>query len=245
MAKKAAKTRVDGSIKVGTRSKSSKVLKADAASTGADTDDSRKLIRKAGQSRSAKQGNSAKQGKPPKLAKAKVGKVGKPAKSATAAKAGKSAKSRASSGTGPGTGSGRAATASKSQQANHITKKNDTGVPVSRHFTREGVDPLSEVKWETRKSTIANPDGTIVFSQEDVEVPADWSQRATDIVASKYFRKAGLHGNAADGETSVRQVIDRLATTIRDAGDELGGYFANEEEANSFEAELSYLLVHQ
>ncbi|MCL2823387.1 MAG: adenosylcobalamin-dependent ribonucleoside-diphosphate reductase, partial [Polyangiaceae bacterium] len=66
-----------------------------------------------------------------------------------------------------------------------------------------------------------------------------------DIVASKYFRKAGLHGNAADGETSVRQVIDRLATTIRDAGDELGGYFANEEEANSFEAELSYLLVHQ
>src|SRR5262249_35562006 len=65
------------------------------------------------------------------------------------------------------------------------------------------------------------------------------------IVVSKYFRKAGLHGKKELGETSVRQVVHRLARTIREAGERLGGYFASSKEADAFEAELAYLLVHQ
>jgi ribonucleoside-diphosphate reductase alpha chain len=77
-----------------------------------------------------------------------------------------------------------------------------------------------------------------------VEVPADWSQLATDIVVSKYFRKAGLPG-APGHETSVRQVVHRLAHTTRVAGEQQGGYFASPEDADAFEAELAYMLVHQ
>ena len=78
------------------------------------------------------------------------------------------------------------------------------------------------------------------------EIPAGWSQLATDIAVSKYFRKAGLHGQRRQvGETSVRQVVYRIAHTIREAGEKLGGYFAGAKEAETFEAELSYLLVNQ
>jgi ribonucleoside-diphosphate reductase alpha chain len=80
---------------------------------------------------------------------------------------------------------------------------------------------------------------------EGAEIPSDWSQLATDIVVSKYFRKAGIHGDKAKGETSVRDVVTRLAKTIREVGDDLGGYFASAKDADSFGAELSYLLVNQ
>jgi ribonucleoside-diphosphate reductase alpha chain len=80
---------------------------------------------------------------------------------------------------------------------------------------------------------------------DGAEVPASWSQLATDIVISKYFRKAGLHGDRDAGETSVRQVVSRLARTARRAADEFGGYFATRADADAFEAELAYLLVHQ
>ena len=119
------------------------------------------------------------------------------------------------------------------------------GVRVGRRFTAAGTDPLDAVIYERRSSTITNPDGSIVFKMEGAEVPAGWSQLATDIVISKYFRKAGLHGDKDVGETSVRQVVHRLAHTIRSASDEFGGYFATKGDADAFEAELSYLLVNQ
>ncbi|MCC6647038.1 MAG: vitamin B12-dependent ribonucleotide reductase, partial [Polyangiaceae bacterium] len=119
------------------------------------------------------------------------------------------------------------------------------GVEIARRFTRAGVDPLDEVTYERRSSVITNPDGSIVFKMEGAEIPAGWSQLATDIVVSKYFRKAGLHGKKEEGETSVREVVVRLAKTIREAGEAQGGYFASKRDADTFEAELSYMLVHQ
>jgi ribonucleoside-diphosphate reductase alpha chain len=116
---------------------------------------------------------------------------------------------------------------------------------VERRFTKPGVDPLDEVVYERRTSVITNPDGSVVFKLEGAEIPAHFSQLATDIVVSKYFRKAGLFGDKTKGERSVREVVYRLARTIREAGEAQGGYFATTEEADAFEAELSYMLVHQ
>ncbi len=118
------------------------------------------------------------------------------------------------------------------------------GVHVARRFTSPGRDPFDEVKWEKRRTVIANPDGSTVFAMEGVEVPSEWSQLATDIVVSKYFRKAGVPGQPGH-ETSVRQVVNRLAHTIRVAGEQQGGYFAGLEDADAFEAELAYMLVRQ
>jgi ribonucleoside-diphosphate reductase alpha chain len=119
------------------------------------------------------------------------------------------------------------------------------GVTIARHFTQPGKNPLDEVVYERRSSAITNPDGSIVFKMDGAEIPRDWSQLATDIVISKYFRKAGLFGDKDRGETSVRQVVYRIAHTIRAAGDEFTGYFATRADADAFEAELSYLLVNQ
>ena len=117
------------------------------------------------------------------------------------------------------------------------------GLHVPRHWTRAGLDPLDQVTWERRRTVIANPDGSVVFQMDDVEVPAAWSQLATDIVVSKYFRKAGVPGSGH--ETSVRQVVRRIAHTLRVAGEQQGGYFASADDADTFEAELSHMLVHQ
>jgi ribonucleoside-diphosphate reductase alpha chain len=119
------------------------------------------------------------------------------------------------------------------------------GLAFERTFTERGKDPLDHVTWERRSSVITNPDGSVVFKMEGAEVPIGWSQLATDIVVSKYFRKAGLHGKKELGETSVRQVVHRLARTIREAGERFGGYFGSTKEADTFEAELAYLLVNQ
>src|SRR3989442_3451233 len=100
------------------------------------------------------------------------------------------------------------------------------GLRVPRRFTRMGQGPYEGIQWEKRRTVISNPDGSIVFQMDDVEVPAAWSQLATDIVVSKYFRKAGLP-TAPGHETSVRQVVQRLARTIRRAGEDQGGYFAS------------------
>jgi ribonucleoside-diphosphate reductase alpha chain len=120
-----------------------------------------------------------------------------------------------------------------------------SGVSISRLFTKPGVDPLDEVTWEDRSSRITNHDKSVVFQMDNIQAPDSWSQLAVDIVASKYFRKAGLHGDKHLGETSVRQVVSRIANTIRKAGESFGGYFATPEVADTFEAELSFLLVHQ
>src|SRR5262245_32365690 len=117
------------------------------------------------------------------------------------------------------------------------------GVKFRRVFTKPGLHPYDAIKWEKRISKISNPDGSTVFEMKDVEVPEGWSQLATDIMVSKYFRKAGVPG--AGHETSARQVVDRVARTLREAGEMLGGYFRSQDEADVFEAELSHLLIHQ
>ncbi len=118
------------------------------------------------------------------------------------------------------------------------------GLRVPRRYTQPHQNPLEQVVWNHRRTVISNPDGSVVFQMDDVEVPVSWSQLATDIVVSKYFRKAGLP--AAPGhETSVRQVVQRIARTTRRAGEDLGGYFATVADADAFEAELTYMLVHQ
>ncbi len=120
-----------------------------------------------------------------------------------------------------------------------------SGTPiVARRYTRPGTDPLAEVTYEKRDAVISNPDGSVVFACRGAEIPRSWSQLATDIAVSKYFRRAGLHGDAEQGESSVRQLVYRVARSIREAG-ESRGYFTEASEADSFEAELSFLLVHQ
>jgi ribonucleoside-diphosphate reductase alpha chain len=120
------------------------------------------------------------------------------------------------------------------------------GLHVGRHYTKTGVDPFDAVEWTTRKSVIKEPDGSVVFQVDRCEVPKEWSQLATDIIVSKYFRKAGVP--QADGtlgsETSAGQVVHRIASSIRWWG-ETHGYFAAREDADSFEAELRHMLISQ
>ncbi len=131
---------------------------------------------------------------------------------------------------------------------------------ITRKFTKEGQSPFDTVEWTTRSSKISNPDGSIVFEMNDAEVPKTWSQLATDIMVSKYFRKAGVpqdggpNGLASPGfegptgetgpEKSARQVIHRLAGCWRAWG-EKHGYFDSAADAQAFYDELAYMLVHQ
>ena len=112
---------------------------------------------------------------------------------------------------------------------------------LRRHFTTPGVHPYDEVEWERRSAGIQSEGGQAVFEQDDIEVPRDWSQLATNVVASKYFR--GQLGSPRR-ESSIRQLINRVVLTLRKWGDE-EGYFADVVEADTFEAELTHLLVQQ
>jgi ribonucleoside-diphosphate reductase alpha chain len=115
-------------------------------------------------------------------------------------------------------------------------------IGLGRLFTAPGVDPFDEVVWERRDARITNwKDGSVAFEQRDVEFPAGWSQNATNIVAQKYFR--GTLGTPGR-ESSLRQVIDRVADTITRWGSE-GGYFVDAEEEGAFNDELKYILVTQ
>src|SRR6188768_3989097 len=116
----------------------------------------------------------------------------------------------------------------------------DAKVAVRRYFTIPGRDPFEEVEWEIRDALIPGKDKP-VFEQRGVEFPKFWSQTATNIVAQKYFR--GRMGSP-DRESSVKQMIGRIVTTVGTWGRE-GGYFADEEEAETFEAELKAILVNQ
>jgi ribonucleoside-diphosphate reductase alpha chain len=111
---------------------------------------------------------------------------------------------------------------------------------IKRFFTTPGVHPFDTVEWESRDARIGHGD-RIAFEQEDVEFPKAWSQNATNIVAQKYFR--GQLGTPAR-EHSVKQMIGRVAGTIADWG-RARGYFATPEDGDSFEAELTYILLHQ
>src|SRR5438128_5417062 len=116
----------------------------------------------------------------------------------------------------------------------------DASLAVRRYFTIAGRDPFDEVDWETRAAFIPGKDKP-VFEQKDVEFPKFWSQTATNIVAQKYFR--GKMGSP-ERETSVKQMIGRVVDTISSWG-RAGGYFATDEEADTFEAELKAILVNQ
>ncbi len=100
--------------------------------------------------------------------------------------------------------------------------------------------------YERRDSVIKNPDGSIVFEIKDIEVPQDWTQLATDILAQKYIRKAGLpkEHSSTGSETSIKQVVHRLAGCWRHWGEE-HNYFASEEDAQAFYDELAYMLLKQ
>ncbi|MCE5255813.1 MAG: adenosylcobalamin-dependent ribonucleoside-diphosphate reductase [Spirochaetaceae bacterium] len=134
-----------------------------------------------------------------------------------------------------------------------------------RRFTRAGQGPYEGITWEKRMSEIRNPDGKLVFTMEDVVVPSSWSQIATDILAQKYFRKAGLTPDAArawkkfipeaqavastessleGSENDARQVFHRLAYTWCIWGKE-AGYFDSDEDEKTFYDELLYMLAHQ
>jgi len=116
------------------------------------------------------------------------------------------------------------------------------GIGIRRHFTTEGVHPYDELTWDRRDARITNfQDGTVAFEQLGVEFPSSWSVNATNIVAQKYFR--GTPGTA-ERESSLRQVVDRVADTITQWGVE-GGYFVDDHEADAFNAELKHLLVTQ
>jgi len=115
------------------------------------------------------------------------------------------------------------------------------GLKFQRYFTRPQVSPYDDVAWERRTASITNERGEVIFEQADVEVPKEWSQTATNIVASKYFH--GKAGNRA-GESSVRQLIRRVADTLTQWG-ERDAYFAAPEDRDAFRDELTHLLLHQ
>ncbi len=115
-----------------------------------------------------------------------------------------------------------------------------SGLRLERYFTHEGVHPYDEVEWERRDAAIAGEAGN-VFEQKGVEVPRFWSATATNVVASKYFRGKLT---SPDREWSVKQMVDRVVDTITRAGLD-GGYFATERDAEIFNHELKYLMVHQ
>lgn len=130
-----------------------------------------------------------------------------------------------------------------------MTAKNKAkkGLFIPRRFSKKGVSPLENVKCELRTSRITNPDGSVVFEMKDVEVPEDWTQVATDVLAQKYLRKKGVpaeKGGRNGSEWSAKQIVRRLAGTWRYWGEKYG-YFATKEDAEAFEDELQYMLIHQ
>jgi ribonucleoside-diphosphate reductase alpha chain len=117
-----------------------------------------------------------------------------------------------------------------------------TGIGIRRYFTTEGVHPYDQTTWERRDSRLENwKTGEVAFEQKGVEVPADWSVNATNILAQKYFR--GTLG-LPEREWSLRQVADRVVDTVTTWGVN-GGYFVDKEEADSFNAELKHLIINQ
>ncbi len=143
---------------------------------------------------------------------------------------------------------GQLATATANVKVNEtkarVEIESRTGLVFSRYFTtrlQAGRTPYDEIRWELRTATITNDKGTVIFEQRDVEVPADWSQTATNIVASKYFH--GKSGSPSR-ERSVIQLTHRVVDTITEWG-KSGGYFRATEDAENFRDELAHLVLTQ
>src|SRR4249920_1952982 len=115
------------------------------------------------------------------------------------------------------------------------------GLTFPRFFTEAGVDPFDEIEWELRSAVIGSERGEVVFEQRDVEIPKSWSQQATNIVVSKYFR--GQIGTP-ERERSVKQLIGRVVDTITAWGARQK-YFASDEDLHAFATDLKHLLVYQ
>ena len=117
---------------------------------------------------------------------------------------------------------------------------------VQRRLTRTGESPYQGISFKKRVSEIRNPDGKVIFRQENVQVPSFWSQIATDILAQKYFRKTGVPRQIgkSGGESDARQVFHRLAFTWTDWGKRYG-YFDSDEDSQSFYDELCHMLARQ
>ena len=132
------------------------------------------------------------------------------------------------------------------------------GLKVPRYFTREGVNPFEMFTYVKKSSIIKNPDGSLVFQMDDVEVPSFWTQTATDVLAQKYFRKAGVplkneHGEIlrdennkviTGSETSLKQVAHRIAGCWRYWG-EKHNYFHSQQDAQHFYDEMAYMIINQ
>ncbi|MBP7050899.1 MAG: vitamin B12-dependent ribonucleotide reductase [Phycisphaerae bacterium] len=119
--------------------------------------------------------------------------------------------------------------------------ENAKGLPIEPFFSTPGVHPFEQLEWETRSAKISSDTGEAVFEQDDIEVPVNWSQLATKVVASKYF-----YGDIEGGqrERSVKQLVHRVCKTIADRGLK-DGYFATQEHAETFYNELAWLCVNQ
>ncbi|MBX8635447.1 MAG: vitamin B12-dependent ribonucleotide reductase [Thermoplasmata archaeon] len=141
----------------------------------------------------------------------------------------------------PGSGSQKRAGKNITPKKSHAGDQAGSHMKFERKFVADGEDPYSTVRWVERVSRITEPDGKIVFEMDNIMAPEGWSQLAVDIAVSKYFRKAGVPGTGT--ETSVMQLIHRVAHTIRWAGEQYD-YFEGVD-AENFEAELTYMLLHQ
>ena len=127
------------------------------------------------------------------------------------------------------------------EQPKRQTARKNKGITIPRYFTRPNADPFDEVEWEKRSAVISGEKGDVVFEQHEVELPKPWSQLATNVVVSKYFR--GPLGTP-QRESSARQMIGRVVNTITSWGKQ-DGYFATAEDAKNFSDDLTHLLVQQ
>ncbi|MDQ2687331.1 MAG: vitamin B12-dependent ribonucleotide reductase, partial [Armatimonadota bacterium] len=115
------------------------------------------------------------------------------------------------------------------------------GLKIERRYTRPGQDVCETCEWELRTASIVGSDGTVVFEQKGVEIPKSWSQLATNVAVSKYFRG---HVGTLEREYSIKQLVGRVADRILEWGRQ-GNYFATDEDAEAFHDELRYILLHQ
>src|SRR2546428_9464010 len=136
---------------------------------------------------------------------------------------------------------------STGRRTNRLTRKKCRGLRVARVFSDPAMAPFDQIEWERRTAEITDDSGTVIFKQENVEVPKNWSALATKIAVSKYFYGDIAHGTdpyKGGRESSVRQLIHRVTRTITDWGI-ADGYFADAETAEMFYDELTWLCLNQ
>ena len=130
---------------------------------------------------------------------------------------------------------------SVAEQPKQQVARKSPGLKIQRYFTQPNIDPFDTVEWEKRSAVISGENGEVVFEQHDVDIPKSWSQLATNVVVSKYFR--GPLGTP-QRESSVRQMIGRVVNTLTTWGKQ-GNYFTSTDDAQAFSDELTHLLVQQ